>query len=344
MSLSYVRNNLYRYQNVPQNNIIYRSGTKGYATIEPSQGVLMSYNNMYEFGIPTAAELVENYTGNSIIMTSNNKLVQVPVEGTSANKLLRNIDGEWKIVDFSIEYISPELYDPSSWQLWITDENINVINIPKNDMLTEYYGVTYYQDKFTLFKLTDFTLFVNEIYTPYVNSSTAFTDVYTRAKFYSGPNSNDANLYTCIFSSDRNKIFDGIIADYISNSTTIMSGSLAEAVLSVLVYGGVLIKNYNEHTSNTTCVNMITDGITTRFYSDTGLRNIAQCIKINDNTVIMPIEFVFNTRSSNNNGITFTNPVELYVMFLTDGEDTSEYYWYYPRNYINFYIRNRINE
>ena len=75
----------------------------------------MSDGSTYSFGIPTAAELVRDYTGNnSLIMTQYNQLVEVPVEGTSPNKLLRYVNNAWKIVDFSVEYIKPELYNPSS--------------------------------------------------------------------------------------------------------------------------------------------------------------------------------------------------------------------------------------
>lgn len=74
----------------------------------------MSTGSTYYFGVPTASELVSNYTGKSIIVSKNNKLVEVPMEGTSPNKLLRYINDTWKIVDFNVEYIKPELYDPSS--------------------------------------------------------------------------------------------------------------------------------------------------------------------------------------------------------------------------------------
>ena len=98
MSLSYLYNNQFQYQDIPANAIIYRSGTSGFETIQQEQGILMSDGTHYSFGIPTAAELIKNYTGNSIVMTCNNKLVEVPVEGTSPNKLLRQIDGQWKVV------------------------------------------------------------------------------------------------------------------------------------------------------------------------------------------------------------------------------------------------------
>lgn len=213
--LTYLREggNIFNYQNVPENHIIYRSGSGGFQTIANNNGVLMNYNNEYKFGIPSAYELVNNYKDNSIVMTLNNQLTTVPVEGTSPNKLLRNIDGVWKIVDFNVQYIKPELYDSSSWQIWIADNEINVINIPKDKLYM--YGISYENNQFVLTNLYNYDL--NEVYIPYNNTTTDFVNVYTNAKIYADTDSNNTDLYTCIFSFDKNEIFNGIIANNIGN-------------------------------------------------------------------------------------------------------------------------------
>lgn len=58
MSLTYLQNNSFNYQDIPANAIVYRSETSGFTTIQQEQGVLMSDGSTYSFGIPTAAELV----------------------------------------------------------------------------------------------------------------------------------------------------------------------------------------------------------------------------------------------------------------------------------------------
>lgn len=347
MSLTYLKGNQFNYQDIPANAIVYRSGTSGFETIQQEQGVLMSDGSTYSFGIPTAAELVRNYTGNnSLIMTENNNLVEVPIEGTSPNKLLRYVNNAWKIVDFSVEYIKPELYNPSSWQLWIADSDINVINIPKESINNNIWGVRYNTtaNQFNVYTPVAYDLAISEVTIPYMygtNYTDSFTRVYNNAIIYSNTNSSDSSLYTVFYSSQKSEIFNGVINNYIDEPTSIIKPEMRENVLSIFLYGGLLIENYNDYTSNAVVVSIITDGTTSITTSDTGvLRNVSQCIKLQNGNVILPAEIVCFT---NKTGITFTNPFKIYSMIQTDPQDTAVYHWYYPRNYMNMYIRNAGN-
>ena len=247
MSLTYLKGNQFNYQDIPANAIVYRSGTSGFETIQQEQGVLMSDGSTYSFGIPTATELVSNYTGNSLIMTKNNQLVEVPVEGTSPNKLLRYINNTWKIVDFSVEYIKPELYDPSSWQLWIADSDINVINIPKESINNNIWGVKYNTstNTFNVYTPSAYNLAVSEITIPYTNYTDSFTRVYNNAIIYSNTNSSDSSLYTVFYSSQKSEIFNGDINNYIDDPSTI-TPAMRQNILSLIIHGGFLIENYND--------------------------------------------------------------------------------------------------
>lgn len=330
MSLTYLigGGNIFNYQNIPENYIIYRSGSNGgFQTITNNIGVLMNYNNEYKFGIPTAYELVENYSDNSIVMTNDNKLVTVPVEGTSENKLLRYIDNQWKIVDFSIEYIKPELYNSNSWQLWIADSDINVINIPKDELYM--YGISYSDNQFILTNLYEHN--INEIVVKY-NNTEAFKNVYEKAKIYADTNSNNTDLYTCIFSHDVNEIFNGdLVDDIYINSVP----SPNFTVITIYCYYGILIKNVNNYTSNSKVISICKNNTTSITYEDNGVfRNISNCVSF-DNTIIIPAE----TISSNLSNFIYSTDLKIYFMIQTDSNDTAEYYWYYPRNYINMYLK-----
>lgn len=331
--LTYLRGggNIFNYQNVPENYIIYRSGSSGFQTIANNNGVLMNYNNEYKFGIPSAYELVNNYKDNSIVMTLNNQLTTVPVEGTSPNKLLRNIDGVWKIVDFNVKYIKPELYDSNSWQIWIADDEINVINIPKDKLYM--YGVSYENNQFVLTNLENNDL--NEVYIPYNNTTTDFVNVYTNAKIYADTNSNNTDLYTCIFSHDKNEIFNGIIADNIGVIRNV--GITPDFyIYSVYVYCGLLIRNANEYTSNSKFITLAKNEEQEKFYTDnTPLRNVLNGISLN-NIYITPMEILNNSLGSN---FIYNTNFKFYCMIQNDINDTAEYYWYYPRNYINMYLK-----
>lgn len=333
MSLTYLigGGNIFNYQNIPENYIIYRSGSNGgFQTITNNIGVLMNYNNEYKFGIPTAYELVENYSDNSIVMTNDNKLVTVPVEGTSENKLLRYIDNQWKIVDFSIEYIKPELYNSNSWQLWIADSDINVINIPKDELYM--YGISYSDNQFILTNLYEHN--INEVYIQYNNSTTAFVNVYTNAKIYTDVNSNNTDLYTCIFSHNKNEIFNGIIASYLSNIRNV--GIAPDFYINrVYIYCGLLIKNANNYTSNSKMITLVKNEEQQNVFTDSVfLNNVFNGVSLN-NIYITPIE-IYNI-ISNTNFIYNTN-FKFYCMIQNDPNDIAEYYWYYPRNYINMYL------
>ena len=341
MSLTYLQNNSFNYQDIPANAIVYRSGTSGFETIQQSQGVLMSDGSTYSFGIPTAAELVSNYTGNnSLIMTENNQLVEVPSTGTSPNKLLRYINNAWKIVDFSVEYIKPELYNPSSWQLWIADSDINVINIPKESINNNIWGVSYNEitNTFNVYTPIAFdNLIVSEITIQYKNNTDSFTNAYKHAIIYSDSNSSNSSLYTVFYSSQKSEIFNGTVQNYILDPT-FMSVYFRKNVLSIFLYGGLLIENYNKYTSNAVVVSIVTDGTTSVTKIDDGvLRNVSQCIKLQNGNVILPVEIVC---LHNNKYNTFTNPIKIYAMIKTDPRDTAVYHWYYPRNFMNMYIRN----
>ena len=343
MSLTYLKDNQFNYQDIPANAIVYRSGTSGFETIQQEQGVLMSDGSTYSFGIPTAAELVRNYTGNnSLIMTENNQLVEVPVEGTSPNKLLRYVNNAWKIVDFSVEYIKPELYNPSSWQLWIADSDINVINIPKESINNNFWGVKYNTstNTFNVYTPSAYNLAVSEITIPYKNNTDSFTNVYNNAILYRNNFDVDYSLYTVFYSSQKSEIFNGVINNYIDNPSTITS-EMRQNISSIIIHGGLLIENYNDYTSNAIVVSVVTDGTTSVTNTDSGtLRNISQCIKLQNGNVILPAEIVC---LNNNKYNTFTNPFKIYIMIKTDRRDTAVYHWYYPRNYMNMYIRNAGN-
>ena len=331
MSLTYLiggGGNIFNYQNIPENYLIYRSGSNGFQTITNNTGILMNYNNEYNFGIPTAYELVDNYSDNSIVMTMNNKLVTVPVEGSSENKLLRYIDNQWKIVDFSIEYIKPELYNSNSWQLWIADDNINVINIPKDELYT--YGISYSNNQFILTNLYEHN--INEIFILYKNSTTSFKNVYTKAKLYANSNSNNTDLYTCIYSSDTNEIFNG---DIVNDINTTYSYPPPDFIIrDIYIYYGLLIKNANEFTSNSKVISVCKNNTTSITYEDNGVfRNISNCVSF-DNTIIIPAETV-----SNLSNFIYSTDLKIYFMIQTDPNDTAEYYWYNPRNYINIYLK-----
>lgn len=333
MSLTYLiggGGNIFNYQNIPENYLIYRSGSNGFQTITNNTGILMNYNNEYKFGIPTAYELVENYSDNSIVMTNDNKLVTVPVEGTSENKLLRYIDNQWKIVDFSIEYIKPELYNSNSWQLWIADNNINVINIPKDELYT--YGISYSDNQFILTNLYEHD--INEIFIPYKNTITSFKNVYTKAKLYADTNSNNTDLYTCIYSSNTNEIFN---RDIINDINTTYSYPPPDFIISMIyIYYGLLIKNANEYTSNSKIIVRCKNNTKSKIEADnSSFRNMSNCISFN-NTIIMPIETVSHLESLD---FIYSYDLKIYLMIQTDPNDTAEYYWYYPRNYINMYLK-----
>lgn len=339
MSLTYLSNNIFRFQEVDENSVIYKSTNSSFATIQASQGVLMcNVNNTLSFGIPTAAELVENYTGNSIVMTSANKLVEVPVTGSSLNKLLRLVDGAWQVVDFSVEYIKPELYDPSSWQLWIADDEINVINIPKEDISNKYYGVKFNNitETFDVVKPETYQGFTNtEIYIQYKNND--FKNVYENAVIYSNVSSDNSNLFSCLYSSNVSDIFDNKISNYIDN-VLISENIYTNQIGLFCIYGGLYIENYNEHTSNASIVSIITDGINSYTNTrDNPLLNINQCIKNTDNSVIIPCEIVCLNHYLKGS---FTNHPSIYIMVQKSSEeDNSIFHWYYPRNYLNMYIQ-----
>lgn len=342
MSLTYLKSNQFNYQDIPANAIIYRSGTSGFETIQQEQGVLMTDGSTYSFGIPTAAELVNNYTGKSIIMTQDNKLVEVPVEGTSPNKLLRYINNAWKIVDFSVEYIKPELYDPSSWQLWIADSDINVINIPKESINNNIWGVRHNTttNQFNVYTPVAYDLAVSEVTMNYIttNHPDSFTQVYNNAIIYSNADSSDSSLYTVFYSSQKSEIFNGVINNYIDEPTTTITTNMRTNIMTIFLYGGIYIENYNEYTSNAAIVSIVTDGATSAINTDSGtFRNISQCIKLQNGNVITPVEIVC---IQDENSVTFSDPFKIYIMVQTDPQDTAVYHWYYPRNYMNMYIRN----
>ena len=339
MSLTYLQNNSFNYQDIPANAIVYRSGTSGFETIQQGQGVLMSDGSTYSFGIPTATELVSNYTGNSLIMTKNNQLVEVPVEGTSPNKLLRYINNTWKIVDFSVEYIKPELYDPSSWQLWIADSDINVINIPKESINNNFWGVKYNTstNTFNVYTPSAYNLAVSEITIPYKNNTDSFTNVYNTAIIYSN-SSILKSLMSLIFSSQKSEIFNGVINNYIDNQISIITSEMRQNISSIIIHGGILIENYNDYTSNAIVFSNVTDGTKEVLtYDYEVFMNVSQCIKLQNGNVILPVEIVCLDSASST---TFTNPFKIYIMIKTDPQDTAVYHWYYPRNFMNMYIRN----
>lgn len=354
MSLSYLYNNQFKYQDIPANAIIYRSGTSGFEIIQQEQGILMSDGTHYSFGIPTAAELIKNYTGNSIVMTCNNKLVEVPVEGTSPNKLLRQIDGQWKVVDFSVQYIKPELYDPSSWQLWIADNDINVINIPKSSIENNWYGVKYNTelDEFDVALPATFPNLLQQTHYEYMTSS-SFAIVSDKAiikKYSTIYSSNNIDLPYCnlLYCNDTNiyattKIFNNDVAPYIQIrngfSLTYSSYDL------IIIQGGLFIENYNEYSSNASFVTTVMDyRYTYRYRDSVAFKNIENCVKFNSGSstnLILPLQlFATDWRSV----ATFVNlqRISIFTCIYTDPNDTAIYHWYYPRNFLNMYVVRHI--
>lgn len=337
MSLTYLiggGGNIFNYQNIPENYLIYRSGSNGFQTITNNTGILMNYNNEYNFGIPTAYELVDNYSDNSIVMTMNNKLVTVPVEGSSENKLLRYIDNQWKIVDFSIEYIKPELYNSNSWQLWIADDNINVINIPKDELYT--YGISYSDNQFILTNLYEHD--INELHISYKKGTTSFKNVYTKAKLYANSNSNNTDLYTCIYSFNINEIFNGDLANdiYLNN----INPPTKDFVLKkIWIYFGLFIKNTNIYTSNSKLVLLLKNDTTSIIFEDkNSLLNFSGCISFNNNYTL-PVNVYSNVKPT----FIYSTDLKIYLMVHCDSNDTAEYYWYKPRNYLTAYLKRDEN-
>lgn len=351
MSLSYLYNNQFQYQDIPANAIIYRSGTSGFETIQQEQGILMSDGTHYSFGIPTAAELIKNYTGNSIVMTCNNKLVEVPVEGTSPNKLLRQIDGQWKVVDFSVQYIKPELYDPSSWQLWIADNDINVINIPKDSIGNNWYGVKYNTELDQFDVTSNLSSTLQEVHIAYRTSSSfaIVSDAAIIRKFDSiHRDSSYINIYDC-----------SLLYTYIENADIFNNPNVdrqlysypqryvpVSSVVLIEVQGGLFIENYNEYSSNAAFISIVTDGVSTYKYRDRdAFRNVNSCVKFNSGSstnVILPLQLV---TMEPNTIKTFTQPIRIkvYICIHTDQHnDTAIYHWYYPRNFLNMYITRHI--
>ena len=345
MSLTYLQSNQFNYQDIPANALIYRSGTSGFETIQQSQGVLMSDGSTYSFGIPTAAELVSNYTGNnSLIMTENNQLVEVPSTGTSPNKLLRYIDNTWKIVDFSVEYIKPELYNPSSWQLWIADSDINVINIPKDNISTNYYGVKYNEttnqfdvinpDLFTQARTRDYYINYKDVSSFEIISSSF--DIPVEYEVYM-----NSNRYACIFSSNLNYIRQTLdeslsiwheLLDAINN---VFPSNTLDNIHSVCVFGGLYVKNVDEYTSNAEGICLVTDGVSSFQTTDPAIfRYIDRLPKVN-NSVIVPVEFyAYNTEK-----VTFTRTPDICVYIRVFHESrTSSCQWCNNRNFVNVLV------
>lgn len=347
MSLSYLYNNQFQYQDIPANAIIYRSGTSGFETIQQEQGILMSDGTHYSFGVPTAAELIKNYTGNSIVMTCNNKLVEVPVEGTSPNKLLRQIDGQWKVVDFSVQYIKPELYDPSSWQLWIADNDINVINIPKDDIGNNWYGVKYNTDLDQFDVTSNLSSTLQEVHIQYRTSS-SFAIVSDAAII----RKNYRNNSSYIDIRDCNLLYTYIKNAYIFNDPNVDRQLYPAAryipvssVVLIEAQGGLFIENYNEYSSNAAFISIVTDDVSTYKYRDrAAFKNINSCVKFNSGSstnVILPLQIV--TMEANTIK-TFTQPerIKVYICIHAVPNDTAIYHWYYPRNFLNMYITRHI--
>ena len=344
MSLTYLQNNSFNYQDIPANAIVYRSGTSGFETIQQSQGVLMSDGSTYSFGIPTAAELVSNYTGNnSIIMTENNQLVEVPSTGTSPNKLLRYIDNAWKIVDFSVEYIKPELYNPSSWQLWIADSDINVINIPKDNISTNYYGVKYNEttNQFDVINPDLFTQARTRDY--YINYKDVSSFEIVSSSFHIPVNYEvmNSNRYACIFSSNLNYIrqpLDGQLSywhELLNAINNVFPSNTLDNIHGVCVFGGLYVKSVNEYTSNAEGICLVTDGVSSFQTTDPAIfRYIDRLPKVND-SVIVPVEFyAYNTEK-----VTFTRTPDIYIFIKTMIEDSiPEIIWCNNRNFVNVLV------
>jgi len=334
MSLSYLCNNSFHYQDIPANALIYRAGTSGFEVIQPAEGVLMSDGTSYSFGVPSAAQLVSNYTGNSIVMTCNNKLVEVPIEGTSQNKILRQIDGQWKIVDFSVQYIKPELYDPSSWQLWIADSDIHVINIPKNDSNT--YAVNYdtEADQFNITRLNIVqSASIGHISISHwmPSSGAAISDVaiINKVDLSQSITSYDTSSLSLIYCSNKKSIFNGKISNYIQNPPSLVYSNATY----IMIHGGILIENYNDYTQGAQIIAIVKNGDDVYYKKDATFMHVETAVKYNNN-VIIPVSIIVKDSTDT---INLNNP-QIYIGIYTNTTDTATYHWYYLRNFIEIYV------
>ena len=354
MSLTYLQNNSFNYQDIPANAIVYRSGTSGFETIQQSKGVLMSDGSTYSFGIPTAAELVGNYTSNnSLIMTENNKLVEVPVEGSSTNKLLRYINNTWKIVDFSVEYIKPELYDPSSWQLWIADSDINVINIPKDNISANYYGVKYNEltnqfnvippDLYTQARTRDYYINYKDGSSYDILLSSFPIHIYYHMDI-------DLNYSICIFSSNLKCIgfdYDRNINNpdntnygsiYLNATNNVFSPEILSNISGVVVFGGLYVKKITENCNKTECICTVTDGISSFQTTNPEIfKYINKLYKVNDSGIIPVKIYAYNTEK-----VKFTRTPDIYLYIKIymddDGSVIDDIRWCSNPNFVNVLV------
>lgn len=339
MSLPLLNTNKFKYATVDPSQIFYRMDSNTFTTIDVTQGVLLcDHENKLSFGIPSAAQLVKNYTGNSIIMTQNNELVEVPVTGTSANKLLRYIDNSWQIVDFSLEYIAPDLYNPNSFQLWIADDTIKVINIPKANFIKAPYGVQYDQDtdEFTVFTPGQTFSTPKEIVI-YLNNNSDFKTVYESAEIYSSTSSNDLDLYTCIYSSNASAMFDGKVSSLLKSYSN-FTAAVINWMSKMWFWGGLYIKNATAYTSNAKfCIYMADDSMngSVAIQSNTFCTLNLALLLANGKDYIFPYHFWVTKPSG------LTSYPRVYVMILKSNEnDTAEFYWYNPYPFMNIYVAN----
>lgn len=147
MILNSINNNYFDNFNIDTNSIIYRSDTDGFTTVNYNNGgILMvdEYNKLC-FDYPTIQSLCQNYTENSIVVTNNNNLTCVTDESSTENKLLKKINNEWKIVDFTIPNLFADIGAEANMinLLYQYNSEYGCINIPKDGLKNQYYYISY---------------------------------------------------------------------------------------------------------------------------------------------------------------------------------------------------------
>lgn len=147
MILNSINNNYFDNFNIDTNSIIYRSDTDGFTTVNYNNGgILMvdEYNKLC-FDYPTIQSLCQNYTENSIVVTNNNNLKCVTDESSTENKLLKKINNEWKIVDFTIANLFADIGAEANMinLLYQYNSEYGCINIPKDGLTNQYYYISY---------------------------------------------------------------------------------------------------------------------------------------------------------------------------------------------------------
>lgn len=207
MILNSINNNYFDNFNIDTNSIIYRSDTDGFTTVNyNSGGILMvdEYNKLC-FDYPTIQSLCRNYTENSIVVTNNNNLTCVTDESSTENKLLKKINNEWKIVDFTIANLFVDIGAEANMinLLYQYNSEYGCINIPKDGLTNQYYYISYIEAE-NVFDIQN----PNETSLNYYDGTVRifFKDYFAIVDNYITLN---AHPYCCIYSSNISDLIYG---------------------------------------------------------------------------------------------------------------------------------------